>query len=186
MNDNFGRWQSNFHTQVEHCLEDGVRGRELVEELRPEADDYFVLKPKHSGFFSTTLDILLEYLGAKTLILTGIAGNICVLFTANDAYLRDFGLIVPRDAVASNTEEENDHALEQMAKILKADTHADDGAGYRGPRAERPPSGVPPRPRSGGASEVLRRLCRPGHVRHPVEAEARGHVQVHRRVGHEL
>ena len=81
-----------------------------------------MLKPKHSGFFSTTLDILLEYLGAKTLILTGLAGNICVLFTANDAYLRDFGLVVPRDAVASNTLEENDHAIGQMAKILKADT----------------------------------------------------------------
>src|SRR4051812_9225116 len=89
VNDNFGRWQSDFHRQVEHCLADGVRGRELAEKLRPEPDDYFVLKPKHSGFFSTTLDILLEYLGAKTLILTGIAGNICVLFTANDAYLRD-------------------------------------------------------------------------------------------------
>src|SRR4051812_12604737 len=105
VNDNFGRWQSNFHTQVEHCLEDGVRGKPLAQLLRPDEDDYFVLKPKHSGFFSTTLDLLLEYLGARTLIMTGIAGNICVLFTANDAYLRDFGLIVPCDAVASNTRE---------------------------------------------------------------------------------
>jgi nicotinamidase-related amidase len=143
VNDNFGRWQSNFHTQVEHCLRDGVRGREIVEKLKPDPDDYFVLKPKHSGFFSTTLDLLLEYLGVKTLILTGIAGNICVLFTANDAYLRDFGLIVPRDAVASNTEEENAHALDQMAKILKADTtpstelDLDRWAGASG--AEKPP-----------------------------------------------
>ena len=98
-----------------------MRGRPLVELLRPEEDDYFVLKPKHSGFFSTTLDILLEYLGVKTLILTGIAANICVLFTANDAYMRDFRLVVPADCVASNTEEENRHALEQMSKVLKAD-----------------------------------------------------------------
>ena len=88
-------------------MKDGVRGRALVEALVPEPDDYFVLKPKHSGFFSTTLDILLEYLGVKTVILTGVAGNICVLFTANDAYMRDFSLVVPRDCVASNTEEEN-------------------------------------------------------------------------------
>src|SRR4051812_27588198 len=54
-NDNFGRWQSNFNAQVEHCLGDGCRGRPLVELLRPEEDDYFVLKPKHSGFYSTTL-----------------------------------------------------------------------------------------------------------------------------------
>ena len=126
VNDNFGRWRSDFNAQVEHCLEDGVRGRPVVERLRPEEDDYFVLKPKHSGFFSTTLDVLLEYLGAKTLILTGMAANICVLFTANDAYMRDFHLVVPADCVASNTEEENRHALEQMRKVLKADTRPSD------------------------------------------------------------
>jgi len=121
-NDNFGRWRSDFHAQVEHCLRDGVRGRPVVELLRPDQDDYFVLKPKHSGFFSTTLDILLDYLGVKAVILTGVAANICVLFTAHDAYLRDFHLVVPGDCVASNTEEENRTALEQMAKVLKADT----------------------------------------------------------------
>ena len=121
VNDNFGRWRSNFHTQVQHCLRDGCRGRPLAELLRPEEDDYFVLKAKHSGFFSTTLDLLLEYLQVKTVIITGIAANICVLFTANDAYMRDFHLVVPCDCVASNTEEENRNALDQMRKVLKAD-----------------------------------------------------------------
>jgi len=122
VNDNFGRWRSDFNAQVEHCLKDGVRGQPVVEHLRPGEDDYFVLKPKHSGFFSTTLDTLLEYLGVRTVILTGIAANICVLFTANDAYMRDMHLIVPCDCVASNTEEENCYALDQMRKVLKADT----------------------------------------------------------------
>lgn len=122
VNDNFGRWRSDFNAQVEHCLRDGVRGRPVVELLRPEEDDYFVLKPKHSGFFSTTLDTLLEYLGTKAVILGGVAANICVLFTANDAYMRDFHLAVPSDCVASNTEEENRYALDQMRKVLKADT----------------------------------------------------------------
>jgi nicotinamidase-related amidase len=121
VNDNFGRWRSDFHAQVEHCLRDGVRGQPVVELLKPDEDDYFVLKPKHSGFFSTTLDMLLEYLGTRAVILTGIAANICVLFTANDAYMRDFHLVVPADCVASNTEEENRHALDQMYKVLKAD-----------------------------------------------------------------
>jgi len=97
--------------------------------LEPDEDDYFVLKPKHSGFFSTTLDTLLDYLGVKVLVLTGIAGNICILFTANDAYMRDFHLVVPADCVASAREEDNRHALEQMEKVLKADitpsTHVD-------------------------------------------------------------
>ena len=54
-------------------------------------------------------------------MLTGIAANICVLFTANDAYMRDFHLFVPQDCVASNTPEENRRALDQMEKVLKAD-----------------------------------------------------------------
>ena len=122
VNDNFGKWQSDFSKLLKHCLEDDVRGKPLAELLKPEEDDYFVLKPKHSGFFSTTLDTLLEYLKAKTLILTGVAANICVLFTANDAYMRDFNLVIPSDCVASNTAEENEHALKLMKQVLKADT----------------------------------------------------------------
>jgi nicotinamidase-related amidase len=121
VNDNYGKWQSDFTRLIEHCLHEDVRGRPMVERLQPEEDDYFVLKPKHSGFFSTTLDVLLQYLQARTLIITGIAGNICVLFTANDAYMRDFNLVVPTDCCASNDPVENDHALEQIRKVLKAE-----------------------------------------------------------------
>jgi nicotinamidase-related amidase len=122
VNDNFGKWKSDFRTTVDHCLSAESRGRELVETLRPDDDDYFVLKPKHSGFFSTTLETLLHYVGAKRLILTGIAGNFCVLFTANDAYMRDFNLLIPSDCCVSNTPRENDEALGLMRKFLKADT----------------------------------------------------------------
>jgi nicotinamidase-related amidase len=122
VNDNFGRWQSDFNKLLSHCLEDDVCGKPLAELLKPEEDDYFVLKPKHSGFFSTTLDTLLEYLQAETLILTGLTGDICVLFTANDAYMRDFNLLIPSDCVASSNPEANEYALELMARVLKADT----------------------------------------------------------------
>lgn len=121
INDNFGRWQSDFRRIVEHCLEDGVPGEEVGRILQPADDDYFVLKPKHSAFFQTTLDTLLAYLGAKTLILTGMAGNICILFTANDAYMRDYHIVVPADCVASNTVEDNDYALQQIQHVLKGD-----------------------------------------------------------------
>jgi nicotinamidase-related amidase len=122
VNDNFGRWQSDFRRLIERCTEEDVLGRPIAELLLPEEDDYFVLKPKHSGFFSTNLDVLLNYLAVKTLIIVGFAGNICVLFTANDAYMRDFRLVVPADCVASNNPEENAHALLQMQTVLKADT----------------------------------------------------------------
>jgi nicotinamidase-related amidase len=121
INDNFGRWQSDFRKVVKHCLEEDVPGREIARILQPADDDYFVLKPKHSAFFETTLDTLLVYLGAETLILTGIAGNICILFSANDAYMRDYHLVVPADCVVSNTVDENDHALRQIQQVLKGD-----------------------------------------------------------------
>jgi nicotinamidase-related amidase len=124
VNDNFGKWRSDLHKLVAHCLDDECRGRPIVELLQPDEDDYVVLKPKHSGFYSTTLDTLLDYLGARTLILTGVAGNVCVLFTANDAFMRDFHLVVPADCVASIDPADNAHALRQMQQVLGADVTA--------------------------------------------------------------
>ena len=121
VNDNYGKWQSDFGKLVDRCLQENVRGKEMVEMLRPDKDDYFVLKPKHSAFFSTTLEVLLKYLNTRTIILTGIAGNICILFTANDIYMRDLGLYVPSDCCASNEQSDNDYALQQIQNILKAD-----------------------------------------------------------------
>ena len=120
VNDNFGRWRSDFREVLEHCLR--APGREIAALLRPDKDDYFVLKPKHSGFQYTTLDVLLDHLGCETLVLTGVAGNFCVLFTAHDAYMRDFHLVVPGDCIASATEDDDRYALEHMADVTKADT----------------------------------------------------------------
>lgn len=121
VNDNFGKWQSDFKNLLAHCRKKTSKGREIAKLLAPEKDDYFVLKPKHSGFYSTTLDLLLEYLKAETLILTGMATDICILFTANDAYMRDYNLIVPRDCVAAVDPDENEHALEYIERVLKTD-----------------------------------------------------------------
>ena len=120
VNDNFGRWRSDFRALIEHCHKG--KTRPLIEQLYPEQADYFVLKPKHSGFFSSTLETLLRYLGVRRLIITGIAGNFCVLFTANDAYMRDYELSIPSDCVISNTAKENKEALQLMKRYLKADT----------------------------------------------------------------
>lgn len=121
VNDNFGKWQSDLNKIVSHCLKDGVRGEPFVKLVLPDADDYFVLKPKHSGFYCTSLELVLEHTGAHSLILAGIAGNNCVLFTANDAYMRDFKLFIPADCSVSIVAEDNEYALQQMKKVLKAD-----------------------------------------------------------------
>ncbi len=123
-NDNFGRWRSDLSAVVTRCDEPGCRGRELAARLRPDPDDYFVLKPKHSAFFATTLDTLLRYLGTRTVVIGGFAADICVLFTANDAYMRDLEIVVPADGVASNTAEDRDAALALMRRVLKARTPA--------------------------------------------------------------
>lgn len=119
-NDNFGRWRSDFREVVDRVLSDGVRGEPIARLLEPDEDDYFVLKPKHSAFFETTLQTLLRYVGAKRLVLTGITGDICVLLTASDAYMHDYQLVVPPDCIASVDGDENQHALDYMERVLKA------------------------------------------------------------------
>lgn len=120
VNDNFGRWNSNFPEQIQHCIMPDCEGREVTRLLMPDPKDYFVLKPKHSGFYSTPLDVLLAHLRVKTLLLAGFAGDICVLYTANDAYMRDYQLVIASDCIASESQEGNEHALQHMRDRLKA------------------------------------------------------------------
>lgn len=121
VNDNYGRWQSDFRHLVSHCLEEDVRGRPLAEKMKPDDDDYFILKPQYSGFFATPLDLLLAHLNVDTIILTGVTGDMCVQFTANDAYMRNYKLKIPSDCVASHTNAINQRALQTMQEVVKAD-----------------------------------------------------------------
>ena len=96
------------------------RGWPVASQLLPEYDDYFVLKAKHSGFRATPLDLLLRHLEARRLVITGLAADNCVLFTASDAYMREYELVIPRDCVASEQPEWRDAALAHMERVLKA------------------------------------------------------------------
>ncbi|PYZ93897.1 isochorismatase [Salipaludibacillus keqinensis] len=121
VNDNYGKWQSDFPGIVDE-MRQSERGKKIVDLLEPVETDYFILKPQYSAFFMTPLELLLEYLNVKSLIIAGVAGNMCVHFTANDAFMRDYKLYIPSDCVASNSSEENDEALHLMERVLKADT----------------------------------------------------------------
>ncbi|WP_375443743.1 isochorismatase family cysteine hydrolase [uncultured Fibrella sp.] len=121
VNDNFGKWRSNFDDLLAHCLTDDVRGKPVVERIRPNDDDYMVLKPKHSIFFATTLETLLTYLQVNTLIMTGIAADVCVQFSAIDAYVRDLKLIIPPDCIASGSDKNTQDAIAYMQRVLSAD-----------------------------------------------------------------
>ena len=122
VNDNFGYWHESFDEIVTRCSREGARGKPLVDLLRPTEKDYFVLKPQYSGFFETSLSLLLNRLDVSRLILVGFSGNICILFTAGDAYMRGFDLTVPSDCTASLDPSKNNHAMALLRNVLDADT----------------------------------------------------------------
>ena len=121
-NDNFGAWDQTFDQLVDRCCTEDVRGKELAEALKPEEGDHFILKPKHSAFYLTSLDALLQSLSTERLIICGYAGDICVLFTANDAHMREYELVVPRDCIASEEPEMNEAVIRLIEARLGAET----------------------------------------------------------------
>lgn len=121
VNDNFQQWHSERSRLVEHCEREESRGRRLIEALRPRRDDYFVIKPQFSGFYATNLPVLLPQLEVSRLVLTGVATDICVMFTAADAHMREYKLWVPADCVASEDGQRTDWAMEIMRNSMGAD-----------------------------------------------------------------
>jgi nicotinamidase-related amidase len=136
-NDNYGRWRSDFRALVQHCLREGSAGRPIVELLKPDTLDYFVLKPRHSAFYQTCLSVLLEHLQAKTLIIVGFATDSCVTFTATDAYLRGYSLIVAEDGTAACDLVGHRSALAQMKRTLHAQITSCARVSFAGDKAKR-------------------------------------------------
>lgn len=119
VNDNFGEWRVDCGGLLERAA---IADNSVTQALKPEADDYFVLKPQFSGFYATTLPVLLPTLGVSRLVLTGLAADICVLFTAADAHMRAYSLWVPADVVAGEQADREKWALEIMANSMTAET----------------------------------------------------------------
>ncbi|HVV95766.1 MAG TPA: isochorismatase family cysteine hydrolase [Rhodanobacteraceae bacterium] len=113
-NDNFGEWRSDFKALIARCTAKRRPARDLVRAIAPEDSDYFILKPKHSAFYETALESLLESLGVRRLVLCGIAGEGCIHATATDAHMREYRVAVARDATASQTPARNRTALSHL------------------------------------------------------------------------
>ena len=116
VNDHYGLWREDVGDVIK-LAEEGI-GKEIIEQFKPEKDDFFIIKPKHSGFYGTQLETLLNDLKVDNLILTGIAGDFCVIFTAFDAYMREYPLWVPSDCIASEIAQDNDNALQLMHRSM--------------------------------------------------------------------
>ena len=121
VNDNFGRWRSDLKATLDNALDEASPGRAIARELVPDGDDYFVLKPKRSAFYGTSLDLLLTYLGTETVVLVGFATDMCIYSTAHDAFLRDLRVVVPRDCVAAETLALDRRALAAMCAQLRVE-----------------------------------------------------------------
>ena len=116
VNDNFGQWHSEKSRLVESArpsLAGGV--------IEPREDDFFIIKPQFSGFYSTNLGVLLPKLGVRRLVLAGIATEICILFTAADAHMRDYALWVPDDAVVGIDRDQAAAAITIMRSAMDAE-----------------------------------------------------------------
>ena len=120
VNDNFGHWHSSFEEVYAYCSRRSAKGREVATRLRPAKSDYFILKPRHSAFFSTSLVPLLEDLKIERLILSGIATNLCVLFTAHDAHMHRYPLIVLSDCCAAESDFDHNVVLSQLERFCGA------------------------------------------------------------------
>lgn len=121
VNDNYGHWQSEKSELMRLCGRK-PEARRLIERIAPRSRDYFLLKPRLSGFYATNLPVLLPVLEVSRLVLTGVAADICVLFTAADAHMREYALWTPRDATASEADERTDWALDIMRNSMSAET----------------------------------------------------------------
>lgn len=122
VNDHQGNWRADRQEIVANVLGSDSPGRAMSAALKPRDDDLFVIKPQLSGFYATTLPALLPRKGVQRLVLTGLAADICVLFTAGDAHMREYKLWIPADAVAGEHDERTRWALEIMRNSFGAET----------------------------------------------------------------
>jgi nicotinamidase-related amidase len=120
VNDNFGQWRSDASRLLDYCVRPEAIGKAFVEQIQPDKKDYFVLKPMHSGFYQTPLEVLLRYLDASSLVLCGLATNSCIVCTAHDAKMREFRLYVPSDCSAARSIKEHKQAIEHIQRMIDA------------------------------------------------------------------
>jgi nicotinamidase-related amidase len=120
VNANFGQWRSDVYKLLDYCVRPEALGKSFVEQIQPDKNDYFVLKPMHSAFYQTPLEVLLRYLDASTLVLAGLTTNSCIVCTAHDAKMREFELYVPSDCSAARTSKEHRQAIEHIRMMTDA------------------------------------------------------------------
>lgn len=120
VNDNFGQWQSEVSALVAYCTRGNCASKPFVRPLQPDQSDYCILKPMHSGFYQSPLDLLLRHLGVSSIVLAGLATNSCILCTAHDANMRELGVTVVSDCCAARRRREHEEAIANIKEMADA------------------------------------------------------------------
>jgi len=131
-NDNYGLWRSDFRELVANCRQRGGASAAIADLLAPRSNDMVVVKPRHSAFYETPLQLLLQQLEVREIVLAGLASEWCVLFTAMDAYERGYSVWVPQDCMASESREQHLSAVRYMRDVLRVKVDAAEPAAARG------------------------------------------------------
>lgn len=118
VNDHYGIWQADFNKIIKEC--ENERNQHIIHALKPDDSDFFLIKPLHSAFFQTPLQSLLSDLNKTHLIMAGIAGDICILFTAKDAYMYNYSMHIPKNCMASEEQDGAEYALYLMRTVMDA------------------------------------------------------------------
>lgn len=105
------------YEEPEHCLEESS-GIDFISDLKPSSGDFIICKRRYSAFFATDLDLLLRGMGIDTLVLTGVATDVCVRATAQDAQQHSYNVIVPVECVAGTSEKAHQAALDNISYIF--------------------------------------------------------------------
>jgi nicotinamidase-related amidase len=119
VNDNYGDWNSSSEELARRAIE-GAHP-ELVEPVLPEEGQSFVVKARHSTFYETPLEYLLDQMGAGRIVFAGQVTEQCILYSALDAYVRHFDVVIPTDAVAAIYDDLGEASLRMMERNMGAE-----------------------------------------------------------------
>ncbi len=139
VNDNYNDWTKDFDALIERVTADSEKGRKIVDLVRPDEDDYYILKPQRSGFYATPLGVLLLSMNVSKIIITGVTTDICVLFTAHDAHMRGFSVQIPSDCAAAVEEEHHKFALDFLQRVADVEVLNSEDISFDKPAASKSP-----------------------------------------------
>jgi ureidoacrylate peracid hydrolase len=105
------------YTTIPVCGPDSWGG-DFHGDVRPLETEAVVSKHRYSGFHNTNLDTILRANGIRTVITTGVVSNVCVETTAREAFVRDYYVVLPRDAAAAYSTADHEQTLSNIERFF--------------------------------------------------------------------